>query len=327
MAHANLDDSKGRLPKRFYPFSVLLLSDGVFVTATTDAQKAPLGSRITRIGSTDIDQAIERLGAIVPHENKPWLLNQVRPWIMSPEALAFVGVIDDMEHASFTFADAAGKETTVVLSPMQAGERQTPDPRLAQDKIAMTLRQRANGQIYGSMLLPDSRDLYVWYDACSDAKDKTVAQFAQETLDAIERDKPERIIIDLRRNGGGNSALIGPLVKGLSSREAASGKVFALIGRNTFSSGLWAAEDLKRQAHAILVGGPTGGKPNSFGENRFIELPHSGLTLYYATKKWIRDPNADPPSLDPDVLVEVTYADLVGGHDPAIDAVRAYKAK
>lgn len=324
--HTMLDDSKGRFPRRFYPFSVLLLKEGVYITATTEAQRPLLGMRITRIGSTSIDEAITKLGAIIPHENRQWLLNQVRLWIMSPDALAFVGVIDDMDHASFTLADASRKETTVVLAPMLKTEQQTPDPQLTQDKLALTLRQRANGQVYGSMMLPDSRDLYIWYDACSDAKDKTVAQFAQETLAAIEREKPEKIIIDLRRNGGGNSALIQPLVKGLASREAASGgKIFALIGRSTFSSGVWAAEDLKKQARAILLGEPTGGKPNSFGEQRSVDLPHSGLTLRYSTKKWTRDPDGDPENLNPDVLAEQTYADLIAGRDAALEAARAYK--
>ena len=100
-----------------------------------------------------------------------------------------------------------------------------------------------------------------------------------------------------------------------------------LIGSNTFSSGLWAAEDFKRQAHAILVGTPTGGRPNSFGEQRSVELPHSGLTLYYSTRKWVRDPHHDPESLEPDVLVEATYADLVGGRDAVLDAARKHNAK
>lgn len=329
-AHTNIDDTKGRLPRRFYPFSVLLLKDGVCVTATTPELQSLLGSRLSKIGSTDIDAAIERVGEIVPHENHAWLLNQVRVWINSPEALAALGLIDDMEHASFTFTDAAEKETTIMLAPMPKGQGQTPAPDLTPQRLPLTLRPRAT--VFGSMVLPDSRDLYVWYDSCSDMKDKTVAQFAQETLDTIERDKPERIIVDLRRNGGGNSALIGPLVRGLAKRETTrdadgawgAAGVFVLIGRNTFSSGLWAAEDFKKQAHAVVVGGPTGGRPNSFGEVRSVQLPHSGFTLHYSTKKWTRDPDSDPDSLEPDVLAESTYADLIAGRDVAIDAAREY---
>ncbi len=328
-AHTNLGDSKGRFNTPFCPFSVLILDDGTYVTAATEAQKGLLGLKITRIGAVEIDDAIDRLGALVPHENRAWLLAQVKNLIISPDALAFVGLADDNAHATFTLADAAGKETTVTLSPMQPGERQSPDARLAPMKIAPTLRPRFGNAIYGSMLLSDSRDLYIWFDACRDDKNKTVAQFCKETLDAIERDKPQRIIIDLRRNSGGNSALIQPLVRGLASRNAASNPAppFVLIGRGTFSSGLWAAEDFKRQAHAILVGGPTGGKPNSFGEQRSVELPHSGLTLYYSTKKWVREPEGDPESLEPDVRSDLTWEDLVEGRDAAIDAVRAFKAE
>lgn len=328
-AHTQLGDAKGRFNRPYFPFSVLLLGDGVYITATTPAQTSLLGKKIARVGSTPIDEVIAKLGAIIPHENDAWLRVQARMLLMSPDALQFVGVIDDPQQASFTLADEAGVENVVTLALMQPGERQSPDPRLAQNNLAPTLRQRPTGAIYASMMLPDSRDLYVWYDSCSDMQGKTVAKFAAETLDRIERDKPERIFIDLRRNSGGNSALILPLIKGLAGRDDLKqrGRLFVLIGPGTFSSGLWAAQDLRKSTSAILVGSPTGGKPNSFGEQRSVQLPNSGLTLFYSTKKWMRDPDGDPDSLEPDLLIEATYADLIGGKDAVLDAARAHKSK
>jgi hypothetical protein len=206
---------------------------------------------------------------------------------------------------------------------MTSGQSQSAAPELKPDRLPITLRPRPGNAIYGSMMLNHSRDLYVWYDSCTNMTDKSVAQFANETLLEIDRDKPQRVIIDLRRNGGGNSALIRPLVAGLSERwdRAGAPSLFALIGANTFSSGLWAAEDLKRIG-ATLVGTPTGGRPNSFGEIRSVQLPHSGFTLFYSTKMWTRDPESDPDSLEPHVLAEPTFADLIAGRDVVIDAVR-----
>ena len=117
-AHTSLGDGKGRFVNHYYPFSVLLLGDGVYITATTQAQRSLLGMKITRIGSVSIDEAIQRMGAIISHENDSWLRNQVRMWLMSADALAFVGLVDDPERASFTLADATGKQVTVTLSPI-----------------------------------------------------------------------------------------------------------------------------------------------------------------------------------------------------------------
>ncbi len=55
------------------------------------------------------------------------------------------------------------------------------------------------------------------------------------------------------------------------------GKIFVVIGRRTFSSGLLNAHDLAARTRAILIGEPTGGKPNSYGEVESFTLPRSGL--------------------------------------------------
>lgn len=321
-SHTTVGDSKGRYPRRAYPFSVVLLSDGVFVVAASEAQRSLLGRRLVKIADTDAGTAVRRLGEIIPHENDSWLRHMARQWLISPEIHFALGLIKDPDNAPFTFRDAAGAETTVTLAPMAKGERQSA-LALKPDELPLSRRPRQSN--YGSAILPDSRDLYVWYDKCQDAKDKTVSAFALETLSAIEREKPERVIIDLRQNDGGNSALIQPLVFGLALRKELAGKLFVLIGRGTFSSGLWAAQDLKTRAKGVLVGEPTGGKPNSFGEVRSFDLPNSGLTVYYSTKLWKRDPTADPRSLMPDVPVAVSSTDFFSQRDAAIDAVRAYK--
>ncbi len=61
--------------------------------------------------------------------------------------------------------------------------------------------------------------------------------------------------------------------------------LFVLIGAGTCSSGLRAARDFNNRTNAILVGSPTGGKPNSFGEQQSAALPYSGLVLHYWTTR------------------------------------------
>ena len=67
----------------------------------------------------------------------------------------------------------------------------------------------------------------------------------------------------------------------------------------------------------ILVGEPTGGKPNSYGEVRSFRLPNSGLRVMYSTK-YFQMLETDPPAVEPDITVELTAADRFGGHDPVL---------
>jgi C-terminal processing protease CtpA/Prc len=112
-----------------------------------------------------------------------------------------------------------------------------------------------------------------------------------------------------------------PLVEGLKLRPAlnAKGHLYALIGRSTFSSGLLAAIDLKREASAILVGESTGGKPKSYGEMRSFKLPHSQLEVTYCTKYFHLMHDTDPPSLNPDLPAAIALTDFLADRDPALE--------
>ncbi|MEM7454115.1 MAG: peptidase S41, partial [Planctomycetota bacterium] len=98
------------------------------------------------------------------------------------------------------------------------------------------------------------------------------------------------------------------------------GRLFVIVGRGTFSSGLWAAYDMKK-TNAVFVGEPTGGKPNHLGEVKSVQLPSSGLTLYYSTRDWVFLQDEDPAALEPEVRVEFLSSDYFAGKDAALEAV------
>jgi hypothetical protein len=84
---------------------------------------------------------------------------------------------------------------------------------------------------------------------------------------------------------------------------------------------MFAAVDLHDDLHAILVGEPTGNKPNHYGQAAAFELPNSKLKVKYSTKHFHLIRNADPPSLKPDIFVPYSLVDYLAGRDPVLDAV------
>jgi C-terminal processing protease CtpA/Prc len=136
----------------------------------------------------------------------------------------------------------------------------------------------------------------------------------------------DRTVVDLRFNAGGDSRVVKPLIDGLKSRKSlsAEGHLYALIGPITYSSGMMAAMDFKDELHAVLVGEPTGGKPNSFGEVKRATLPNSNLTIYYPTKYFRPISDGDPESIMPDVTVRLTLEDFLAGRDPVLEAALSH---
>ncbi|WP_262493747.1 S41 family peptidase [Niastella koreensis] len=62
------------------------------------------------------------------------------------------------------------------------------------------------------------------------------------------------------------------------------GKLIVLIGKLTFSSAIMNAIELKRGTNAILVGEPTSGSVNHYGEVRAFRLPHTKIIIGYSTR-------------------------------------------
>ena len=106
-----------------------------------------------------------------------------------------------------------------------------------------------------------------------DHEQRPLADFAQEIVRTFEERKLERVIVDVRSNGGGNNTTFPPLIHALQSTSIdRPGVLYGLIGRATFSAAGNFVTVLQRDTKAILVGEPTGGAPNQYGGRETV--PH-----------------------------------------------------
>lgn len=309
---------------RRYPFDLAWLKDGLFIARVEAGLPELLKARLLRIGECDVEEAARRVARIAAVENRASFELAAMTRLNIAEFLQATGVIADMERADFVFRLEDGAERRVTLAPLPVGAapewRRAPDPQTT----TMALSRKDTRPAYGQELLPGGRALYLWYDRCADTAEKTVVQWSREALDAIVEAEVERVVIDLRRNGGGNSALLWSLISGLSTIENLNrpGALVVLIGRGTYSSAQMNAAQLKESNGAVLVGYPTGQRPNSFGEVKTFSLPKSGLIVGYSTKRFQRA-GPDLESLMPDVQVEATAAEFFAGRDIALETALA----
>ncbi|HEY7697056.1 MAG TPA: peptidase S41, partial [Vicinamibacteria bacterium] len=69
---------------------------------------------------------------------------------------------------------------------------------------------------------------------------------------------------------------------------------------------------------------PTGGKPNHYGQVSSFILPTSRVRVFHSTRFFRLTSDSDPPSLLPDVPVEVRSRDYFEGRDPVLEAVLSF---
>ncbi|MBF8964610.1 peptidase S41 [Pontibacter sp. FD36] len=169
------------------------------------------------------------------------------------------------------------------------------------------------------------------YIAINGMKDDVAEQFLEHYFKF--KDKPY-LIIDLRNNGGGNSALGEKMAaylikkkhtasvstKSISPiKDSYKGKLYVLTSGYTFSSAESFAIDLMEGGDATLIGTPTHGDTGN-GATNFVTS--KGLAFRIPTRKPRVSSGGFPmegKSIPPTHLVETSAADLLNGEDTVLN--------
>jgi hypothetical protein len=308
----------GGAPVAAYPLVLAWFDDGVFVIGAAPDAAWAVGRKVVAIDKHWIGDAIGMMSPHVSRDNEAGLYGQLPDYFTNATMLAGTDLAASAAHATYTLAAGDGTTRDLALAP-------GPEPTITFPK-PLPLHLQGPATKYWNKYDAANKLLYFAYNEC--AQDKRVGPFAEfvaSTLAFADAHPVDRFVIDLRRNGGGDSSIIAPLVAGLAQRPALAGRVFAIIGMHTFSSAMLNAIQLKRDLHARLVGGPTAGNPSGYGEVKRFTLPHSKLWVQYSTKLF-SNPGFGRDAVDPDLPVHVTSADWFAGRDPALDAVLAAPA-
>jgi len=303
---------------RYIPVDFKLYSDGVFATAAIEEYKTVVGKKLIRINQVGIEKVIDRLEAVIPHENEAQIKGQV-PWLLGcSEILDALDIVDGPDSVKMEF-EGVGE---ILLRPVHFDTEGINLISAFDEGQELPLYLRNKDLFYWYYWIDDKHTLYFQYNRCAEADTLTFKDFMEEMLAFMDDHKIEKFIFDMRLNGGGNSSIAEPLIKALKDNEQINhhGKLFVCIGRNTFSSAILNSIKLKKETNAIFVGEPTGGKPNHYGEVRNLILPNSGITINYSTK-YFKETEEDEPSLYPDIEIELSSTDFFTGRDPVLEAV------
>lgn len=301
--------------------------DGLFVRSISDQHAAAAGARLIAIDQTRAEDAIARIRPLISRDNEMGVLANGPPLLGIPEVLHATGIIADPHRASFSIETREGMHDTITLQPEQSIPPDLIDARdAAGDPVPHWLRQ--NGANWFE-LLDDNRTLYVAHHWVGDGEHESLASFFDRVFDVVEQKEVERLILDIRRNGGGNNTLNLPLIHHLVRCDRINqwGRFFTIIGRQTFSAAMNLAVDLERHTRVIFVGEPTGSSPNHYGENGSIELPNSGLHISVSKLWWQSSlPYDDRSWITPEIPAPLGSIDYSANRDPAMDAALNYRA-
>jgi hypothetical protein len=137
---------------------------------------------------------------------------------------------------------------------------------------------------------------------------------------------PQRLVLDIRENLGGNGFLNRYPIQQILRRPALDrpDRLYVIIGRRTFSAGQQFTNQLEWWTHGTLVGEPTGQRPTQYGDHRPLQLPNSRLTVQISSVfHQAPDPFDARLFVAPALYTPLTSAAYRSGEDPALAAVLA----
>lgn len=318
-----------------WPIWLYDFPDGLRVVAARAPHEDLVGARVTGVGHVPIADARAAVDPLVPRDNPSNLRANLPIYLTLPDVLAERGVLGaDDPGLTLELLDGSTREVTPDAVPIEEMRDWIFDvyggkfPEYLPPDEDGPLALRNHDEPFWSTPLTKPAGTYVGYnEVMRMSGNDTIAVLATTVLDAAAKDPGAPIIVDLRNNGGGDNNTFGPLKQALETIAAEHpGSVRLITGRATFSAAGNFVTDLKvgRQAAGIrLVGEPPGGGLNIHGDVKVVTLPSSKIVVLIAGRYHERAPGDERLQIEPDVPIELSWADYATGRDPVFDAARA----
>lgn len=303
--------------RRVMPLKIERFGRDFRIVASGPGLERAFGTRLIKIAGLPIGDVWQRVMTLTSSDELDELrAGEALIYLTRGYALHGLGVSAERGHAVYTLEDDTGHAFDVDVAGLPAGQSvdlKAPGganaPRLMHKDATFTCSTPAN-----------SSAVYCVWRGYQD-----LDKFSKQMFALIDKSHSQKLIIDMRDNGGGDNTIgYSEVIKPLLARPDLNrkGHLYILVGAQTFSAAMNNAAQFQDETNAILVGETIGERPNSYQEPRQFRLPNSHLivrasTLYYTFRK--KGENA----VRPDKEIIPTWDDVKAGRDPVLDCALA----
>ncbi|HZB44357.1 MAG TPA: S41 family peptidase [Pyrinomonadaceae bacterium] len=298
------------------PLELFWFGSELRVTRAAKTHRRALGAKLVKVGGAPIADVYARSLPFIPRgESEGFVRSTHADLVTHPVFLHALGLAPDNARARYTFEDERGRTFTLDLGAEAASR-----PAEWLDAAARTplYREQPDAPLWFEHL-PDARTLYVNFKGYP--RRREFAEVSKKLFDFLDRNPVERVVFDLRQNGGGDLTRGRDFViKQVKERPSVNrrGRLYVVIGRWTYSAGMANAADFRNDTNAILVGEPTGARPNGYQEGRGFMLPNSRLPVNYSIE-FYKFQEKDTPGIIPDKRIDPDWPSYKRGRDPVME--------
>jgi len=331
---------------RWFPIRCYLFTDGLFITAIEPALQEFVGSKVMKIGSLDVKNALAVAQSLKGSDNRFGEMENCVLYLFNADLLEALGIISGANQITLEIERPNGTARTTITLRSQTVEKQSnwmewgemygpvPDlmtsfgKRVSSDfrkgdaTLPLHLRMRLP---YWFEYLAGSKSVYFQFNFVErEWNHVTFEGFTKSLFAFIDANDVGKFIIDIRYNSGGDGSLLDPFLHEIIKRDKINrkGTLFVLVGRKTFSAAVMLIGSLKRHTNAYFVGEPPGAPLNHRGEAQSYPLPNSKFILQLSTLYYqVGGPQDRSEYFQVDFPSQLSSRQYFSGADPALELV------
>lgn len=329
--HTSLRWQNSPVKYHIAPINFYWFSDGIYVEGTSKNYSSILGAKLVKVEGVPVMQALEAIKPLVPAENDQYFKANGPDFLVNPEALHAQHVAKELKKTiTYTFEkdgrsfDQAVTASAAFMLPRTYGfVSRNADWLSVRDTSNTPCYLKKLDKIYYYEYLPETKTVYIRHSQIQDDSAEAIPLFYKKVFAFIDKNDVDRLVLDVRLNGGGNNYKNKPIITGIieSKKINQPGKLFVIIGRRTFSACQNLVNELSNYTNAVFVGEPTGENINFYGDNRRVELPRTKIPVVLSFAWWQdKAPWENGPWLAPQLAADMSFDDYKSNKDPALKA-------
>ncbi len=333
--HTVLGYWEGKIPLHELPIVLYQYDDGIFIQGVHRDYADLAGARLLEIEGMPVERVLQLMRPVVPAENEMFVKAYGIHYLTFPEFLHAQKILPENKLDITLTLEKDGKVLRETLSAVPAERFPRRYGMVVPGEDWVESRDTTRSPLYLRQLdrisyyeyLPEEKALYVRQSQIMDDEKADIPTFFNEVFEFVEQNDVDKLILDLRLNGGGNNYKNKPIVTGVIRTEKINkpGKFMVIIGRRTFSACQNLVNELSSYTNAVFVGEPTAENINFYGDNRPVALPNSGLNAYISFAWWQDKPQwENGPWLAPHLAAGMTFEQYRTNQDPALEAALAF---
>lgn len=301
-----------------FPFEIEWIENRWYVVKTLNKNKQILKTTLESINGIPIDTVTQKISEIAQFvENEYSLKDRTGRYLTIAELLFNLNLIDSTNEATFSFRKNNNELINLELNTITNDIWENSNLSMVTLTVPeITIPNNINRDLWFTSI-SGKKALYINFESYPTFEEMQV--FGEQLVTYIQENQIKKVIIDMRKNGGGDLYVGTVLAYALNLADSIDWKngVFVLTSHKTFSAATSNAALFKQLLNAKVIGQPTGSNPNGYQDMDSFILPNSKLVITYS-KRLFRLSNQVNTALQPDIIVNQKKSDLVNNIDTVL---------